>query len=89
MSQAAPFLRVGPIGGVDERVIVLDDHSRRCMADLRRHELGAPPADEGAADVRAAQGLLGVALPGLDARSCEHAGPAPLEPIAVVEVSAP
>ena len=31
-SEMVPFLRVGPIGGVDERVIILDDHSRGGVA---------------------------------------------------------
>ena len=55
VSQAAPFRRVGLIGGVDERVIVLDDHSRRRVPDFGRDELRVPSAEQSATDVGAGE----------------------------------
>jgi hypothetical protein len=85
LAQAVDLLGLGPDPRIEERVVVADDHVARGVAELRREELGIAAADQRARDVAAAQRLLGVALARTHLGALQHALPASVAPVVVVE----
>ena len=84
-SEALSFILVRPSRGIDEAVVLLNDHAQRCVANIRGDLLGVPSADECRRDVRPPESLLGISLAGLNLRPLQGTDPSTPTPVVIVE----